>query len=651
MLDGPVNPRRRTTWLAAGIVLVLLVAGLGVFGWRAHQSSTQDSQARRAAQAFVAAWSDKRLDRVSWSGTTGAAMQTEYTSLVAGMGSLRATVRLGPVHSTTDTASAQVAVSWDLAGSGTWSYANTVTLQQHSGRWSVSPDGPSGSSVFAPVPRDSRLVATRTQGERGTITGRGGEAVVEPGTVVDVGIEPARVQDAASLVKAVARITDVAAGPLAKAVAAASPHQFVPVITLRESDYRDVRDQLQPLKGTVFRERTQALALTKDFARALIGTVGPVTAEIVDQSGNRYRAGDFAGVSGLQRQYDAQLAGSPAYVIRAVPRDTTADQTGTTLFQTTAKPGKTLGTTLDVDTQLAADSALAKLKVPAALVAVDVRSGGLLAVANTPSNGLNRAMVGRYPPGSTLKVATTLALLRRGVTPSTPVDCPGTATVGGRSFRNYEHEQLGSVPFSVDFKNSCNTAFVGLSPKLRPDDLHAAALQLGLGGDWAASLGAGPQTFTGSIPTTTGAVDQAAAAFGQGRNLVSPLSMAVMAASVARGSFVAPTLVTAPAPTGAAATSPPNPPSAKEISTLHSLMRLVVTSGTAAGQFGGVPGAPIFAKTGTAEFGSASPPQTHAWLVGWQGNVAFAAFVEEGKSGGSVAGPVVRRFLTALHQH
>jgi cell division protein FtsI/penicillin-binding protein 2 len=257
-------------------------------------------------------------------------------------------------------------------------------------------------------------------------------------------------------------------------------------------------------------------------------------------------------------------------------------------------------------------------------------------------------VVGRYPPGSTLKVATTLALFGHGVTPATPVSCPGTATVGGRTFRNFEHEQLGSVPFGVDFKNSCNTAFVGLSRRLQPPDLHDAALQLGLGGDWGAALGAGPQTFTGSIPTTDDAVDQAAAAFGQGRNLVSPLSMAVVAASVARGRFVAPMLVTTPAP-AAAAPAQPAAPTAKDIATLHSLMRQVVTSGTAAGQFDGVAGGPVFGKTGTAEFGSASPPQTHAWFIGWQGNVAFAAFVERGRSGGSVAAPVVRDFLDSLH--
>jgi cell division protein FtsI/penicillin-binding protein 2 len=642
-----------TPWLAAGVVLVLVIAGLGVVLWRQRSSSQQDDAARLAARTLATDWQAGRLDQVTWDGSSGSAMAAQYKTVVAGLGSLRPTVTVSSVQRDGDRASAELQVSWDLAHTGTggtYSYRSKVGLAYRAGRWLVTPEGPSGSSIFAPITRDARLVLLRSQPPRAPLTGKGGQEIVRDGTVVDVGIEPARVVDAASLVRQVARITDVDATALGKAVAAAQPHAFVPVITLRQSDYLKVRARLQPLKGTVFRQRTQSLALTRDFARALIGTVGPVSADILKATGNRYQAGDFAGVSGLQRQYDARLAGTPSYTV--VERQLTAkDATGdVTLFHSDGAAGQPLATTLDAGTQLAADQALAGLKSAAALVAVDVRTGGVLAVANNPSSGLDRAVVGQYPPGSTLKVATTLALFGHGVTPGTPVNCPGTATVGGRTFRNFEHEQLGAVPFSVDFKNSCNTAFVGLSRRLQPPDLHDAALQLGLGGDWGAALGAGPQTFTGSIPTTNGAVDQAAAAFGQGRNLVSPLSMAVLAASVARGRFVAPTLVTAPAPSGAAPTQPAAP-SAKDIATLHSLMRQVVTSGTAAGQFNGVAGGPVFGKTGTAEFGSASPPQTHAWFIGWQGNVAFAAFVEQGRSGGSVAAPVVRDFLDALHRH
>ncbi len=53
-------------------------------------------------------------------------------------------------------------------------------------------------------------------------------------------------------------------------------------------------------------------------------------------------------------------------------------------------------------------------------------------------------------------------------------------------------------------------------------------------------------------------------------------------------------------------------------------------------------------KTGTAEFGSDSPPKTHAWFTGWQGDVAFAVLVEQGRSGGSVAAPIAEQFLGRL---
>lgn len=78
-------------------------------------------------------------------------------------------------------------------------------------------------------------------------------------------------------------------------------------------------------------------------------------------------------------------------------------------------------------------------------------------------------------------------------------------------------------------------------------------------------------------------------------------------------------------------------------------MRDVVTGGTGTALLH-VPGEPVHAKTGTAEFGSEKPPRTRAWMTGWQGDVAFAVLVEEGTSGGTVAGPVAARFLTLLSQ-
>jgi cell division protein FtsI/penicillin-binding protein 2 len=79
-------------------------------------------------------------------------------------------------------------------------------------------------------------------------------------------------------------------------------------------------------------------------------------------------------------------------------------------------------------------------------------------------------------------------------------------------------------------------------------------------------------------------------------------------------------------------------------------MRLVVTDGTATIALKGVKGGPVFGKTGTAEHGTNTPPDTRAWFVGWQGNVAFAVLVEEGRSGAKVAAPLAKAFLMNLRR-
>jgi cell division protein FtsI/penicillin-binding protein 2 len=65
-------------------------------------------------------------------------------------------------------------------------------------------------------------------------------------------------------------------------------------------------------------------------------------------------------------------------------------------------------------------------------------------------------------------------------------------------------------------------------------------------------------------------------------------------------------------------------------------LRGVVTNGTGTALLG-IPGGPVSGKTGTAEFGTEDPPQTHAWFTGFQGDIAFAVLVEDGGFGGKVA--------------
>ncbi|MDF2744531.1 MAG: hypothetical protein K0S88_5909, partial [Actinomycetia bacterium] len=342
-------------------------------------------------------------------------------------------------------------------------------------------------------------------------------------------------------------------------------------------------------------------------------------------------------------------------------------QTVKVLHEFAGEDGQAVETTIDPRAQEAAEDALAPLTKPAALVALRPSTGALVAVVNTPAEGYNRALLGRYPPGSTFKVVTAAALLAGGLRPGDPVACPKEAKVGGRTFGNFEDEVLGRIPFSSAFAHSCNTAFVQQAAKrLDGDELVAAAAQFGFGLDPSPGIPA----VTSRVPPPSDRADLAAESFGQGRVTASPLQMALVAATVADGRWRHPKLVTGEAPEpggsapgegesqaggsdgsgssdsgGAAPASSPDPLDGKVAGTLRTLMRRVVTEGTAAPA--GLPGK-VGGKTGTAEFGTGDPLPTHAWFIGFRGDLAFAVVVEDGGVGGRVAAPAAARFLRGL---
>jgi len=622
----------------ATVVIIAVTAGVFVVLQQRREEERRLDDGLSAAAAQVAeAVSAGDLSPAPFSDPTAA---EQYATTVAGLGDVQPVVELGEVTRTYREGTAGIDVTWPLGSDG-WSYSTSVDL--------VADDTGTWTATYAPalahpdLESGQVLSVTRLSAERAGMTGAGDEPLVTNQPVVDVGVQPSRVVDLPSLAEALAGIVDVDPVDLSTRVEAAGPDDFVPVITLRRVDYEPVRDRLQPLPGTVFREATRPLAPTREFARSLLGTVGPATAEIVEESGGRVADEDVTGLSGLQREYDERLAGTAGITVELV-----AGEERTELFTEAAVGGTPLALTLDTRVQQAADAALASVVTSgsvggngnAALVAVDVPTGGVLAVANTPTTGTDRAMTGQYPPGSTFKTVSTQALLASGVTPDQVVPCPPTATVDGRAFRNFEGGSGGDIPFREDFAQSCNTAFVALSQGLSDDDLATAAAPMGIGLPWEV----GTDVYTGSVPTTESPVDRAAATIGQGRNLVSPLAMAVSTGTIARGSFTAPTLVTEPAVDSAPVEAPAP---VADLAVVRDLMRGVVTGGTAS-DLSDVPGEPVFAKTGTAEFGTAVPPQTHAWTVGFAGDIAFAVLVEEGVSGGRAAVPVAEAFLRGL---
>ena len=296
-----------------------------------------------------------------------------------------------------------------------------------------------------------------------------------------------------------------------------------------------------------------------------------------------------------------------------------------TLVSRKARDGRPLRTTLDRDVQAAAEAALGATEPKAALVAVQPSTGDVLAVANRPAgSSLNRAFTGLYPPGSTFKVVSTTALLRAGLDPGETVDCPRTINVGGREFKNFEGSAAGAVPFSVDFAQSCNTAFVSLTERLDADALTQTARDFGLE----------------EVPPGEDLVERAAAMIGQARILASPLEMAGVAATVAGGRWREPRLISSDEKKAGPRLD------GGELGTLRELTRSVITSGTGTA-LASVPG-DVHGKSGTAEYGSGDPPPTHAWFIAYRDDVAIAVLVENGRSGGTVAAPIAERFFSSL---
>ncbi|WP_242894896.1 penicillin-binding transpeptidase domain-containing protein [Actinomadura litoris] len=372
----------------------------------------------------------------------------------------------------------------------------------------------------------------------------------------------------------------------------------------------------------------------------LVGPLGAASAEAAKGLGAPYRKGDTIGTEGLQKQYERRLAGTPALAVQIVGADGAPVKT---LQRFGGADGRPLRTTLDPATQKAAGEALAGAAKPASLVALRPSTGEILAVANKPG-GYNRALMGRYPPGSTFKIVTAAALVAGGMDARTPVPCPATTSVGGRSFHNYRFEDFGTVPLREAFAHSCNTTFARLAvDKLGVRRVTQVASQFGFN----APIVGGLPAVRAAFPATKDDTAFAAASFGQGEVLTSPLNMASIAAAAANGTWRSPRLVDASlaakaADAGGRRPEPPHPLEPAVKAALHSLMPAVVSEGTASGvDFpSGTAG-----KTGTAEFGEGRNPPTHAWFVGYRGDLAFAVIVEGGGTGAEAAAPIAAAFL------
>jgi cell division protein FtsI/penicillin-binding protein 2 len=309
------------------------------------------------------------------------------------------------------------------------------------------------------------------------------------------------------------------------------------------------------------------------------------------------------------------------------------------LYAKPAEPAKAVTATLSRKIQAAAQAALDPEPTSAMIVAIQPSTGELLAVAQNPVADKEGAiaLMGRYAPGSTFKIATSVAALESGkVNADTPVGCPGTITIDGRAIPNSHKFDKGTIPLHSAFAFSCNTTFANLAADLPADALTNAARKLGIGLDFVVP---GITRVTGTVPPASGKVERAEDGFGQGKVVTSPFGMALAVATVATGTMPKPVLLRG---TETKVNTDSEPVGAAVLEALRGMMREVVTVGTA-GALTAFPD--VRGKTGTAQFGDGT--HAHGWFAGYQGDLAFAVLITDaGESAKAVQ--ATARFLGAL---
>lgn len=561
-----------------------------------------------------------------------------------------------------------------------WSYTAETTLvwDEESEAWQplLTPE-----SLVPGLAEGGDVVVSETSSERGRILDGEGEPIVTNRPVQRIGIDKSRIMDALQIdgdpteaqqteaedlltdsATALAEALDLDVETFTQRTLNAGQRAFVEFITLRADGSTGIpAEEIDSITGVRAIEDTQMLAPTRSFARSVLGTYGEPSAEQVDNSDGAWEAGVATGLSGLQATFNDELTGTSGLEI-TVDNEAGADDGDTASgpapehepvsFTREPVEGDSITTTLHQQVQQLAEDTIADSEVPAGLVVVRPSDGHILAAADGPeSMSWPVAMSGKYAPGSTYKLITALAMLRNGMTPETTVNCPASINTDGtviNNFDGYPTQFLGEITLAQAIAQSCNTVFVGQWNDITAQQEHDAAVALGLVAEPIVGFDG---AFLGSIPDDATGAGHAANLFGQGVTQASPLGMATVAASIAAGAAVSPVVVTDPEVNPRENENLPGetPLTEEEAAQLRELMAGPVNEGTVP-ILQDVPGAPVLAKTGTAQFVSDGETLAHTWITSIHGDLAVSLFFNEGFAGSQTNGPVLQEFLTGLEE-
>ena len=300
------------------------------------------------------------------------------------------------------------------------------------------------------------------------------------------------------------------------------------------------------------------------MAAHLFGYVGEVSDAQLSGADSGLKSGDVVGQAGIEKVYNSVLMGDDGarrVVVNSVGREIR------TLEQAEPTEGKRIQLTIDSDVQRAVEESFRATPFNGAAVVLDPKDGAVLAFASLPAYdpnafaaGIdratwsslntdelrplqNRAIQGLYSPGSTFKMAVAVAALEEGtISPETTVHCGGAANFYGRAFKCWKRGGHGTVDLRRAIEQSCNVYFYTVGNQVGIDAIHKWATRLGLGEKSGIDL---PNEVQGLVPSPEWkqrrfkekwyAGETVSVSIGQGGVSLTPVSMAVYAATLANG--------------------------------------------------------------------------------------------------------------------
>lgn len=545
------------------------------------------------------------------------------------------------------------------------------------------------TSEYRLLSDENRMTMQLVAPSRGAIYDRFGAVVAEDKENLRLLVLPAFCKSLPGTLNALSKVVPVSASTRDRVMRAARRQSgYYPVLVAEGLTWRQFA-LLNILAPQIPGMRADRSAYRKYYhARAMahvVGYVGMAGKEEVDLDPVMRLPGFRTGRTGIEKTFDRELRGSPGSIKYEV------DVHGRVVRELGSKPstrGRDLVLSIDHHLQTVALDRIKEHRV-ASVVVLDVVTGGILAMASTPTfdpNDIafdvnldrwralarnrdhplsNRAIRGQYPPGSTFKVVTALAGLSAGVIDEhETMRCPGGYSVGRKRFRCWKAHG-GGINVHEAIKQSCDTYFYETAKRMGIDHLAAVARHLGLGRIYDCGL---PGQKPGLIPDKAWKRTQlfdawytgetVIAGIGQGFVSSTPLQLAVMTARVATGRAVLPKLVMSPQDQ-----TEPWPHLALDplhLEMVRSGMIGVVNEpgGTARRSALKIPGTLMAGKTGTSQVVSTrnehklSPyeRETHALFVAYAPahapRYAAACVVEHGGGGSRAAAPVVSDVLT-----